>query len=185
MLYSCTTDPVCGTCRRKCRKCDRTKPQCRRCTSKGLVCEGYETKFKIYGVDSGPKRRQIAAAKALPKTPSVAEVPTDELVNDALAIDIAFLPESQILQDIATPPTFNPFKVRSPTHSDASASLLSPINCEEDEVSHLAGRKVLTKEDAQLLLAHCKAQNQNLEFPANLGSSQIRFIRHDCDFTRI
>ncbi|VUC29723.1 unnamed protein product [Clonostachys rosea] len=40
-------DPACGTCRRKCRKCDRTRPFCNRCQSKGLQCDGYPPKFQF------------------------------------------------------------------------------------------------------------------------------------------
>lgn len=40
--------PVCDTCRKKSRKCDRARPSCTRCIVKGLVCEGYPTTFKIY-----------------------------------------------------------------------------------------------------------------------------------------
>ncbi|KAF2757789.1 hypothetical protein EJ05DRAFT_493356 [Pseudovirgaria hyperparasitica] len=53
-------NPVCGTCRRKSRRCDRGKPSCQRCISKGLLCEGYETKFKVYDVAKGPKKRRVA-----------------------------------------------------------------------------------------------------------------------------
>ncbi|KAF1976476.1 hypothetical protein BU23DRAFT_27673 [Bimuria novae-zelandiae CBS 107.79] len=64
------TDPVCGTCRKKCRRCDRTKPECKRCTSLGLVCEGYSLNVKMYGVEGGalrksrPKARRESAAEA-------------------------------------------------------------------------------------------------------------------------
>ncbi|CAI6025710.1 unnamed protein product [Clonostachys chloroleuca] len=40
-------DPACGTCRRKCRKCDRARPFCNRCQLKGLRCDGYPPKFQF------------------------------------------------------------------------------------------------------------------------------------------
>ncbi|CEI39904.1 hypothetical protein FVEN_g2177 [Fusarium venenatum] len=40
-------DPACGTCRKKCRKCDRKRPICDRCRTKGLQCEGYPPKFQF------------------------------------------------------------------------------------------------------------------------------------------
>ena len=40
--------PACTTCRQKCRRCDRSKPVCMRCISKGLECGGYPTTFKFY-----------------------------------------------------------------------------------------------------------------------------------------
>ncbi|KAK9251213.1 hypothetical protein V1507DRAFT_306277 [Lipomyces tetrasporus] len=41
------SDPACGTCRKKCRKCDRTRPICSRCRAKGLHCEGYPPRFQF------------------------------------------------------------------------------------------------------------------------------------------
>lgn len=43
----CRQDPACGTCRRKCRKCDRARPFCNRCQSKGLRCDGYPPRFQF------------------------------------------------------------------------------------------------------------------------------------------
>ncbi|KAL2288758.1 hypothetical protein FJTKL_03425 [Diaporthe vaccinii] len=40
-------DPACGTCRKKCRKCDRSRPFCNRCKTKGLQCEGYPPRFQF------------------------------------------------------------------------------------------------------------------------------------------
>ncbi|KAG8159725.1 hypothetical protein KVR01_010362 [Diaporthe batatas] len=40
-------DPACGTCRKKCRKCDRSRPICNRCKAKGLHCEGYPPRFQF------------------------------------------------------------------------------------------------------------------------------------------
>ncbi|KAH7178291.1 fungal-specific transcription factor domain-containing protein [Fusarium sp. MPI-SDFR-AT-0072] len=40
-------DPACGTCRKKCRKCDRKRPICDRCRTKGLHCEGYPPRFQF------------------------------------------------------------------------------------------------------------------------------------------
>ncbi|KAF2726971.1 hypothetical protein EJ04DRAFT_539190 [Polyplosphaeria fusca] len=43
-------EPACATCRRKSRRCDRRRPHCLRCISKGLECEGYPLCFKMYNV---------------------------------------------------------------------------------------------------------------------------------------
>ncbi|KAF2442109.1 hypothetical protein P171DRAFT_456152 [Karstenula rhodostoma CBS 690.94] len=56
-------DPVCGTCRKKCRKCDRTKPECKRCISQGLVCEGYPLNIKMYGMEGGALRKSRPRAR--------------------------------------------------------------------------------------------------------------------------
>ncbi|KAF2120326.1 fungal-specific transcription factor domain-containing protein [Lophiotrema nucula] len=56
-------DPACGTCRRKCRKCDRTRPNCLRCISKGLTCEGYPLSFKIYDGRATTRKRDRRAVQ--------------------------------------------------------------------------------------------------------------------------
>lgn len=58
-------DPVCGTCRKKCRRCDRTRPHCTRCVSKGLVCEGYSTTFKIYNGQTKSSSTQKARQRRI------------------------------------------------------------------------------------------------------------------------
>ncbi|KFA81941.1 hypothetical protein S40288_06882 [Stachybotrys chartarum IBT 40288] len=40
-------DPACGTCRKKCRRCDRARPICGRCSAQGLHCEGYPPRFQF------------------------------------------------------------------------------------------------------------------------------------------
>ncbi|PYH92760.1 C6 zinc finger domain protein [Aspergillus ellipticus CBS 707.79] len=47
--------PACLTCRQKCRKCDRARPDCQRCVSKGLVCGGYPEQFRFCGIASRGK----------------------------------------------------------------------------------------------------------------------------------
>ncbi|PYI33079.1 C6 zinc finger domain protein [Aspergillus indologenus CBS 114.80] len=47
--------PACLTCREKCRKCDRGRPSCERCISKGLVCGGYPEQFRFCGIASRGK----------------------------------------------------------------------------------------------------------------------------------
>ncbi|CAG7931643.1 unnamed protein product [Penicillium olsonii] len=53
--------PACTTCREKCRKCDRTRPTCNRCTSKGLVCKGYPDKFRFCGLATRGKWKNKSA----------------------------------------------------------------------------------------------------------------------------
>ncbi|KAJ0422827.1 fungal-specific transcription factor domain-containing protein [Aspergillus carlsbadensis] len=42
-----TTDPACATCREKCRRCDRARPVCKRCATRGLECKGYPDTFQF------------------------------------------------------------------------------------------------------------------------------------------
>ncbi|SPJ70391.1 uncharacterized protein FTOL_00119 [Fusarium torulosum] len=54
-------DPACGTCRKKCRKCDRKRPICDRCRTKGLHCEGYPPRFQFQEaliISSGRKSQE-------------------------------------------------------------------------------------------------------------------------------
>ncbi|KAJ9488368.1 hypothetical protein VN97_g4940 [Penicillium thymicola] len=52
--------PACITCREKCRRCDRTKPVCQRCISKGLECKGYPDKFRFAGLATRGKWKNRA-----------------------------------------------------------------------------------------------------------------------------
>jgi hypothetical protein len=54
-LTSYPAGPACLTCREKCRKCDRARPNCHRCISKGLVCGGYPEQFRFCGIASRGK----------------------------------------------------------------------------------------------------------------------------------
>ncbi|KAH8425048.1 uncharacterized protein LDX57_002797 [Aspergillus melleus] len=47
--------PACLTCREKCRKCDRARPACNRCITKGLDCGGYPEQFRFCGIASRGK----------------------------------------------------------------------------------------------------------------------------------
>ncbi|KAJ5839887.1 uncharacterized protein N7525_005075, partial [Penicillium rubens] len=55
-----TLGPACITCREKCRKCDRTKPVCQRCITKGLECKGYPDKFRFAGLATRGKWKNRA-----------------------------------------------------------------------------------------------------------------------------
>lgn len=52
------TEPACGTCRKKCRKCDRKRPICDRCRIRGLHCEGYPPRFQFCEVLTAPSRKK-------------------------------------------------------------------------------------------------------------------------------
>ena len=69
------TDPVCGTCRKKSRKCDRTRPTCLRCRNHGLICEGYELNIQMYGMKNGALRKTRSNTKAEREARALVEVP--------------------------------------------------------------------------------------------------------------
>ncbi|KAJ5600111.1 C6 zinc finger domain protein [Penicillium hetheringtonii] len=49
------SEAACLTCRQKSRRCDRARPMCKRCISKGLQCGGYPEKFRFCGIASRGK----------------------------------------------------------------------------------------------------------------------------------
>ncbi|KAF5556275.1 hypothetical protein FNAPI_5798 [Fusarium napiforme] len=66
-------DPACGTCRKKCRKCDRKRPICDRCRTKGLHCEGYPPRFQFQEtltVTPNQSSSQPATSDGLDASPS-------------------------------------------------------------------------------------------------------------------
>jgi len=92
-----TTGPACVTCREKCRRCDRTRPVCRRCVSKGLECKGYPDKFRFCGIASRGKwknqrvptvhrtssepqtrQRRKAASRQVHRVPTPAASPSED-----------------------------------------------------------------------------------------------------------
>lgn len=76
-------DPACGTCRKKCRKCDRTRPICNRCKAKGLHCEGYPPRFQFCGLATTDAENvdspAPAPAPALLPASSPASTPGDQV----------------------------------------------------------------------------------------------------------
>lgn len=88
-------DPACGTCRKKCRKCDRKRPICDRCRTKGLHCEGYPPRFQFQEtlIISAGQRSQEAPPDVADTSPPqvVEEGPLTELLDasDTTALDFA------------------------------------------------------------------------------------------------
>lgn len=54
----------CWTCKRKRIQCDETQPGCHRCTSRGLVCEGYEVRLR-WGAGIASRGRFNGAEKPI------------------------------------------------------------------------------------------------------------------------
>jgi hypothetical protein len=166
---SLETDPVCGTCRRKSRKCDREKPQCRRCLSKGLVCEGYETRFKIYDVNSGSKRRKTdISQKCLEawRPGSTSATDYDAGLQQPTTIEVAPQLPLATSGDVAkglspddrTPSsTFSPLALSNLSSYGVPHSVYSPPQFEEDESLQIVRRQVLNKDDTATLLLHFKS----------------------------
>lgn len=71
LLTRLPLDPACGTCRKKCRKCDRTRPICNRCKAKGLHCEGYPPRFQFCGLATTDAEDVDGAAQAPAPAPAL------------------------------------------------------------------------------------------------------------------
>ncbi|KAI9370705.1 fungal-specific transcription factor domain-containing protein [Aspergillus egyptiacus] len=102
--------PACITCREKCRKCDRGRPNCQRCISKGLLCRGYPDQFRFCGIASRGKWKNasIPANEKTTKSESSTEVASRESTSarrrsTRLAIDsILAKPAPELPDNITT-----------------------------------------------------------------------------------
>ncbi|KAL5340266.1 fungal-specific transcription factor domain-containing protein [Aspergillus crustosus] len=107
--------PACITCREKCRKCDRARPNCQRCISKGLVCRGYPDHFRFCGIASRGKwknaRIPVIDANVHPggspieerQSTSGSTTPSVQRRSKRLTIDSVLVkPASEVGDDIKT-----------------------------------------------------------------------------------
>ncbi|KAF4971123.1 hypothetical protein FSARC_1956 [Fusarium sarcochroum] len=106
-------DPACGTCRKKCRKCDRKRPVCDRCRTKGLHCEGYPPRFQFQETLTarpGREESQDAIQNSL-------HAPSSPTIPNELSLESSIVSET-------TPATL------SPQHAllDSALTLPSPLS---------------------------------------------------------
>ncbi|SPJ90438.1 uncharacterized protein FTOL_13319 [Fusarium torulosum] len=123
----------CGTCRKKSRKCDRKRPICDRCRTKGLHCEGYPPRFQFREVlvaqSRQPSTGVASSSDPLPLAELALEPPTVPQTTNAVTPPVDFsviesfencLPDS--VEDLL------PQNPSSPSHS-------SPLSPENTQVS--------------------------------------------------
>lgn len=146
-LADLCSDPACGTCRKKSRRCDRGRPHCQRCISKGLLCDGYATRFKIYDLaNNGGKARATAtrASKRKTNTNGITKSSSAEPVKSPVA------PVSQ--------------NQESPIAVASYSSAISPVSNSNSYSSrarhssdHLSPRldDILASDETTALLHHC------------------------------
>ncbi|RDW88299.1 hypothetical protein BP6252_00331 [Coleophoma cylindrospora] len=115
-------EKACTTCRRKCRKCDRSQPACRRCATKGLLCEGYPDKFKFVGIATRGKWKGLE--KPLPSDAQT--LPIRKSAHQSHHLPRNVTPQSMSPLQLNTLPTLS-------THVDVTK--VSSIICLEEEVS--------------------------------------------------
>lgn len=173
------TGPACTTCRQKCRRCDRAKPECQRCISKGLTCGGYPMTFKVYEADrSSRKRKRRPLSPHSYESPNISQPLTPE--QDSIeysgaddvphwANEVARAKTVDIIQQIAEnarsatsakATTESPFDL-SDYHSSPIASMnssiYSPIYANENRAfATIELEDLLADERTQGLIDHCK-----------------------------
>ncbi|KAL4785456.1 fungal-specific transcription factor domain-containing protein [Aspergillus varians] len=79
--------PACMTCREKCRKCDRARPSCQRCITKGLVCRGYPDQFRFCGIASRGKWKNARIPAVIPEEQRTGSTPPKPRRSKRLAVD--------------------------------------------------------------------------------------------------
>lgn len=153
------------TCREKCRKCDRTKPTCVRCSSKGLVCKGYPEKFRFCGLATRGKWKNQTAptlASAAPQKSQLQQTETPHAPTFVPFQHNALVDDQQPLLDI-TPSDH--------AMSQASSPCLSVVWQPPDHKS-VELDDVLMLDRTEVLLRHCtyrkKYQNPTGEEPLTL-----------------
>ncbi|KAH8157239.1 hypothetical protein CIB48_g11008 [Xylaria polymorpha] len=148
-------DPACGTCRKKCRKCDRKRPICDRCRTKGLHCEGYPPRFQFCEMitasgcqsSADPRRNSITASLPLPavlrKSPSGSPAEAEALAvtstTDSASSQVSLSP-GQARPDSSTSSHSSP---PSPSHSqlssvpiDSTPTLVEPTGLHEEIIEN-------------------------------------------------
>ncbi|KAM0312535.1 hypothetical protein ACHAPQ_012208 [Fusarium lateritium] len=106
-------DPACGTCRKKCRKCDRKRPICDRCRAKGLHCEGYPPRFQFQEtliISPGQGVREAS--------PDIADISPTQVVEDCSML------ESLEISDTAAPD----FSLQQTILDSSALTLPSPLS---------------------------------------------------------
>lgn len=132
--------PACITCREKCRKCDRAKPICQRCITKGLKCKGYPDKFRFAGLATRGKWKN----HAIPAVSHGHSIPTHQDIGTN-SLD----PHQKVADDY----------VRNVwMHGDQNTELTRHIldaPRPRPEGSNVELDDLLMLERTELLLAHC------------------------------
>ncbi|KAL3589741.1 hypothetical protein FPOAC2_11917 [Fusarium poae] len=117
-------DPACGTCRKKCRKCDRKRPTCDRCRTKGLQCEGYPPKFQFQNsltVVSGESENKASTKDSIKIRTSFQESLLSAESTDA---NFPIFDPRQALLDASDPsPLLSPIFTLTPVESPPQLSI--------------------------------------------------------------
>lgn len=152
-------DPACGTCRKKCRKCDRSRPICNRCKVKGLHCEGYPPRFQFceLGTPDAEDVASAAPAPALLPDSSPGSIPGDQVRAIVSPSETRGLRSSSLSSIGAAPYQNQP--PPPPWETDSSAS---PQDVYAGDTPSPASdarllNDMLLSDETQKLLRYCKS----------------------------
>ncbi|KAI1610598.1 fungal-specific transcription factor domain-containing protein [Exophiala viscosa] len=83
-LQTSTRGPACFGCRKRSKKCDRARPECRNCTARGLRCEGYPPKyrFRLENAITRKTPQEVLAGRAATATATILP-PSESLPNSS------------------------------------------------------------------------------------------------------
>lgn len=94
-------DPACGTCRKRCRRCDRARPICGRCSAHGLHCEGYPPRFQF--ADVSTPHFEDAISPSVSTSTTIAEAESTTSVDVRMESDPSIIYPSESEEPL--PPT--------------------------------------------------------------------------------
>lgn len=133
LILGTAAGPACKTCREKCRKCDRGRPKCQRCVSKGLECGGYPDLYRFCGIASRGRWKG-------------ARVPTPRNIKSKSTVA-----ESQQVSTTATPDSVTSGWTEGVSTQPSSKKSSRSATELPDDIP-----KILNLTQTELLLSHCK-----------------------------
>ena len=139
----------CWTCKKKRVQCDETRPACTRCTSRGLVCGGYEIRLR-WGAGIASRGKYSGAEK-----------PVKEFIP----------PQSRRRWDMRGKAE------KSPGDSQGQPILVSPPEGKVSQVGHWVKADMESSTDRPQLVAQ-RATVNILNTPWEPDSEQIAAIKH-------
>ncbi|KAF4987803.1 hypothetical protein FDECE_15296 [Fusarium decemcellulare] len=116
-------DPACGTCRKKCRKCDRKRPICDRCRTKGLHCEGYPPRFQFCEISVPGSRGSDNATQDSVTVSSTQSFPLSAPAGESSTEPSSTVPEA--LAAVSTVDSASPQTSLSPDQILPDSTILS------------------------------------------------------------
>lgn len=168
------SDPACGTCRKKCRKCDRARPICNRCKTKGLHCEGYPPKFQFCAFTTAVVRdiHDAPRADVAGENPSSPRSPADSILaassshgtSSPDALSVAREPSPEVAASLLphSPNASSPLGHSTPSAASSirDVQVMGETECTPSSPSSID--EVLLADETQALLLYCKLRGERV-----------------------